>query len=216
MTTTAKGVAGGLATLDSTGRLPSAQLTNGPIGGHYATTDAQYLLNGSPSGVLRANLRRSECGGNLTALATGVMTSAALYLEAGDVVTYLSFCSATTAANTPLNWWFALYSTASTPALLAQTADQTTTAWGANTVMKVALASPYTVVTTGIHYASVMVKATTCPTLLGASLNVNASAAVVTGQKILAQTSGSTLTDTAPSTIASATTVATVPYVVAT
>jgi hypothetical protein len=200
---TAKGVAGGLATLNSAGRL-------------VAVGNSQAALDGSPLTTLRASLRRSECGGNLAALTTQVMTSVALYLEAGEVVTNLTFCSATTAAGTPTNWWFALYSTASTPALLGQTADQTSTAWAANTAKTVALATAYTVPTSGIYYASVMVKATTVPTLLGASLNANASAAVVTGQKVLAMTSGSSLTDTAPATIATPTTVATVPYCVAT
>jgi hypothetical protein len=208
---TAKGVAGGLAVLDSSGNL-----TSGQTGGHYPDTDAQWLLNGSPSGVLRANLRRTECGGNLSALTTAVMTSVGIYLEAGDVVTNLTFCSATTAAGTPANWWFALYSTASTPALLGQTADQVDAAWAANTPKTLALATPYTVVTTGIHYAAIMVKASTPPTLLGAALNVNASGAVVSGQKVLAQTSGSGLTDTAPATIATPTTIASVPYVVVT
>ncbi len=202
---TAKGVAGGLATLDSAGNLTGTQLA-----------DAEAALNGNPTGPFRTNLRRAECGGNLAALTTQVMTAVALYLEAGDVVTNLTFCSATTAAGTPTNWWFALYSSAATPALLAQTADQTNTAWAANTAKTVALAAPYTVPTTGIYYAAIMVKATTVPTLLGASLNANASAAVVTGQKVLANTSGSSLTDTAPATIATPTTVATVPYVVAT
>ncbi len=202
---TAKGVAGGLATLDSAGNLTGTQLA-----------DAEAALNGNPAGPFRTNLRRTELGGNLAALTTQVMTAVALYLEAGDVVTNLTFCSATTAAGTPTNWWFALYSSAATPALLGQTADQTSTAWAANTAKTVALAAPYTVPTTGIYYAAIMVKATTVPTLLGASLNANASAAVVTGQKVLATTSGTGLTDTAPATIATPTTVGTVPYVVAT
>jgi hypothetical protein len=195
-------VAGGLATLNAQGKLTAA-------------TNATAALDGSPTGTFRANLRRSECGGNLAALTTQIMTSAALYLEAGEVITNLTFCSATTAAGTPTNWWFALYSTAATPALLAQTADQTSTAWAANTAKTVALATPYTVLTSGIYYAAIHVKATTVPTLLGASLNVNASAAVITGQKVLALTSGSALTDTAPATIATPTTVATVPYCIA-
>ena len=211
MGSTSKGVAGGLATLDSTGKL-----TGGQASGHYPATDAQWLLNGSPTGMFRANLRRSEVGGNLAALTTQIMTAVALYLEAGDVVTNLTFCSATTAAGTPTNWWFALYSTATTPALIAQSADQTNTAWAANTAKTLALSAPYTVPTTGIYYAAVHVKATTVPTLLGASLNATASAAVVTGQKVLANTSGSSLTDTAPSTIATPTAVGSVPYCVAT
>jgi hypothetical protein len=71
-----------------------------------------------------------------------------------------------------------------------------------------------TITTTGVYYASVAVKATTCPTLIGTTVNVNAAGAVVTGQKVLANTSGSTLTDTAPTTIATPTTVATVPLVI--
>lgn len=202
---TSKGVAGGLATLASTGKLTTAQVTN-----------AQSVFDGSPTGTFRTNLRRTECGGNLAALTTQIITAVAIYLEAGDVITNLTFCSATTAAGTPTNWWFALYSSDATPVLRAQTADQTSTAWAANTPKTVALATPYTILTTGIHYAAVMVKASTVPTLLGASLNVNASGAVVTGQKVLALTSGSALTDTAPGTLATPTTVATVPYCVAT
>lgn len=195
MASTAKGQAGGLATLDTAGNL---------VGN----------MDLPPTGMLRANLRRSECGGNLAALTTQVMTAVALHLRAGDVITNLTFCSATTAAGTPTNWWFALYSSASTPALLAQTADQTSTAWAANTAKTVALATPYTVPTTGVYYAAIMVKATTPPTLVGASLHTGA--AVVTGQKVLAVTSGSSLTDTAPATLATPTTVGTVPYCAAT
>jgi hypothetical protein len=201
---TTKGVAGGLATLGATGRVAAAQLSA-----------EQMNLNGSPAGTFRTNLRRTEAGGNLAALTTQVMTAVALYLEAGDVVTSLTFCSATTAAGTPTNWWFALYSSAATPALLAQSADQASAAWAANTPKTLALAAPYTVPTTGIYYAAVMVKATTPPTLLGATLNVNAAGAVIAGQKVLANTSGSSLTDTAPATIATPTTVATVPLVIA-
>ena len=47
-----------------------------------------------------------------------------------------------TAANTPTNWWFALYDDSATPALLRQTADQTSTAWAANTAKTVAADSP--------------------------------------------------------------------------
>lgn len=150
------------------------------------------------------------------ALVTQVMTSVGVYLNAGDTITSLSFASGGTAAGTPTNWWFALYDTSATPALLRQTADQTSTAWAANTPQTLALSTPYTVTASGIYYASVMVKATTPPTLLGAALNVNASAAVVTGQKVLAVTSGSSLVASAPGTIATPTTVATVPYCVAT
>lgn len=177
--------------------------------------DVERWLDGELA--IRKNLRRQDVSGNLSALTTQVMLSTALYLEIGDLVTNLTFVSATTGAGTPTNWWFALYSNASTPALIAQTADQTSTAWAANTVKTLALSAPYTVTASGIYYASIMVKATTPPTLAGATAlhNLVESNAILTGQKVLAVTSGSGLTTTAPATITSTTTVATVPLVIA-
>lgn len=166
-------------------------------------------------GLHRANLRRSQCASNCSALTTQVMTTVALYLREGDEVTSLTFVSATTAANTPTNWWFALYDPDG--ALLAQTADQTSTAWAANTAQTVALSSPVTCTETGVHYAGIMVKATAVPTLAGVALhNAVESGAIITGESVLSQTSGSSLTDTAPATIATPTTIAAVPLVIAT
>lgn len=201
---TEKGQPGGLATLGATGRVLPAQLSQ-----------EQAYLNGSPTGLFRPNLRRSELGGNLAALTTQVMTDVELYLEAGDPVTYLEFCSGATSAGTPTNWWFALYDTSTVPALIGQTADQLTAAWAANTAIKLALVTPYVATATGIYRAAVMVKATTVPTLIGASIQATASAAVHTGQKILASTSGSALVGTAPATVATPTAVGTMPYVIA-
>ncbi len=172
-----------------------------------------FYRAGQPAGTFRDNGIRRHAGSDLTALTTQVMTDVALYLEKGERVNYLTFVSGATAADTPTNWWFALYSPAG--ALIGQTADQTSTAWAANTAKKVALATGYTVPTTGIYRAAVMVKATTPPTLAGVSVRAAVSAAVASGQAVLAQTSGSSLTTTAPATIATPTAVATVPYVIA-
>jgi hypothetical protein len=167
--------------------------------------------------VYRENISRLQAVSNMSALTTQVMLSTPIHLEAGDVITSLTFLSGATAANTPTNWWFALYDDSSTPALVRQTADQTTGAWAANTAKTVALASTYLVPRSGVYYAAIMVKATAVPTLAGVTLeNAAAAGAVVSGQKVLAQTSGSSLTDTAPATIATPTTVANVPYVAAT
>lgn len=144
------------------------------------------------------------------ALVTEVMTSVPVWLEAGEVVTSLSFRSGATAAGTPLNWWFALYSKAATPALLSQTADQTTTAWAANTTMTKALAAAQTITETGIYWAAIMVKATTVPTLLGGCC----APAIATGEKNLSQSSGAALAATAPATIATPTAKQFAPYVV--
>lgn len=179
----------------------------------YASDQYRQSAAGAPV-TARANMRRLDAVADTGALTTQVMTSVALYLRKGDVVTSLTFRSGATAAGTPTNWWFALYSSAATPALLAQSADQTSTAWAANTNKTLALASPVTIKEDGVYWAAVMVKATTVPSLVGVS--TTASAAIVTGEKSLAQTSGSALTTTAPATIATPTAVATVPLVVAT
>ena len=188
------------------------------VRGRYPVTNPEYTLNGSPSGLFREGaIRRLQGVGNIAALSTGVMTSTPIHLEAGDTVTNLTFMSATTAAGTPTNYWFALYDDSATPVLLAQTADQLTAAWAANTAKTLALATPQKISRSGIYYAAIMVAASAVPTLVGQALHhANVAGAVVAGQKVLAQTSGSSLTTTAPATIATPTAVATVPYVVAT
>lgn len=179
--------------------------------------DAEYLRNGSPATILRESFPRWACTTDLTAPTTQVMTTVAVPLQAGDVITSITFKSGATAADTPTNWWFALYSSASTPALLAQTADQTTTAWAANTAKTVALATPQLITDPGVYYAAFMMKATTVTTLLGRTVALaGASTGSISGQKPLAQTSGSSLTDTAPATVATPTTSALIPYVVLT
>lgn len=147
-----------------------------------------------------------------TTLTTQVMRSVPIWLNAGDTVTNLTFCTGATAGATMTNWWFALYSNAATPALLAQSADQTSGAIAANTAITLALATAQKITTSGIYWAAIMVKASTVPSLLGAT----AAPAVVTGEGNIGQTSGSSLAATAPATIASPTASQLVPYVVAT
>lgn len=174
-------------------------------------------LPSSPSTFYRANLPRfglydSASDAGQVALATGVMTAVRIKLAAGDVVTNISFRSGATAAGTPTNWWFALYSSASTPALLAQTADQTSTAWAANTTKTLALSSAQTITAGGYYWVAINVTATTVPTLLGCV----GVAPIVTGEANLSVTSGSSLTATATATLASPTVKQFIPYVVLT
>lgn len=169
----------------------------------------------SPDTFFRRNMPRiglydSAGDTGQVALATGVMTSVPIPLRAGDVITNISFRSGATALATGSNWWFALYSAAAIPALLAQTADQTSGAWAANTTQTKALTTPQTITADGIYYVGIMVAASTVPTLLGTV----AAPAIVTGERALSQSSGSSLTNLAPSTIASTTAKQFVPYVV--
>lgn len=183
--------------------------------------DALSFLNAqdpaSPSAFFRRNMPRNglyDSAGDTgqVALTTQVMTSVPIFLAAGDVITNVSVRSGATAADTPTNWFFALYSNAATPALLAQTADQTTGAIAANTTLTVALATAQTISTSGIYWIGIMVKATAVPTLLGCAV----APAIATGERNLSQSSGSSLTTTAPATIATPTAKNFAPYVVLT
>lgn len=250
------------------------------------------LLYGGAS----SNIDRNTTLSNLSALTTQVMLSTALPLVKSTVVTNLTFASATTAAGTPTNWWFALYDPAG--AFISQSKDQFTTAWAANTVkslplttwtavgsgaslkkidtnvayittaqphglatndvvyvsisdavfdgqwvvsgtptayqftyartnanvtetaatgtVKKIVATPYVVPATGVYRAAIMVKATTVPSLAGVSLlHANFAGETVTGVAVASQTSGTSLTTVAPTTIATPTTVANVPLVIA-
>lgn len=157
----------------------------------------------------RANLPRVGLD-DVAALATGVMTSVPIYLNEGDLISSLTFISGATAAGTPTAYWFALYSGAG--ALLAQTADQTSTAWAADTAKTLALATAQRITKSGIYYAAINVTATTPPTLIGTA----GAKPVLTGEGNLSQTSGSSLTTTAPATIASPAFKRLVPLVLAT
>jgi hypothetical protein len=185
--------------------------------GRYPVTDPQWTLGGKPSGLYRQNMPRLACVTDAVAgLTTQVMASVALHCEAGDVISTLSFGSGATAAVTPTNWWFALYDDSATPALLAQSADQLTAAWAANTIKTLALATPQLISRAGIYYAAIMVKATTVPSLVGATvLAATGSTGWTAAEKTLAQASGSALVATAPATIAAPTATAFVPRVVA-
>lgn len=181
---------------------------------YSGTYDPEWLLQGSPSSSRTQNMSAFDVNADLACLTTAVMTSVAVPIQPGELVTNITFKSGATAAGTPLNWWFALYSAAG--ALLAQSADQTTTAWAANTVKTLALATAQRVSSAGVVYAAVMVKATTPPTLIGANLALAGASAAILSSKILSQTSGSALTDTAPATIATPTAIAGVPLAILT
>jgi hypothetical protein len=181
------------------------------------TRDALGYLNSAPpvdatQTFYRSNLPRFPLDDVLESLTSGVMTAVPLWLKAGDKVTNLSVLSGATAAATLTHWWFALYSSAATPALLAQSADQVAAAWAADTWKTLALSAPQTITASGIYYAACMVAATTVPSLIG----TRGAKALVTGETVLGQTSGSALTATATATLAAPTAVRQLPLVVAT
>ena len=166
---------------------------------HLAVSDPASPDTFFRRNMLRTGLYDSASDTNQVALVDGVMTSVPIFLTAGDVITNLSFRSGTTPVTTPVNWWFALYSDAATPALLAQTADQLTAAWALNTTKTLALATAQTIARSGVYWAAIMVNATDpMPTLLGAC----AVAPIVSGERNLSQSGpASGLTTTAPATM---------------
>ena len=163
----------------------------------------------SRSNLPRVGLYDSASDTGNVALQSGKMTAVPVFLAAGEVVTSVSFVTGATAGATMTHWWVALYDNAATPNLLAQSADQTSGAIAASTVITKALATAQTIGKTGVYWVAIMVAASTVPSLLGAV----AAPPVATGERNLAVVSGSGLAATAPATLASPAVNAFVPYV---
>lgn len=102
---------------------------------------------------------------NTALLSTGRLSLQAIGIRSGELLTSISFFSATTAAGTPTNQIFGLYD--NTLALLRSSNNDTTTAWAANTRKTLSLTSTFTTTYTGLYYLGIMVTATTVPTIKG-------------------------------------------------
>lgn len=102
---------------------------------------------------------------NTALLSTGRLSLQAIAIRSGELLTSISFFSATTAAGTPTNQIFGLYD--NTLALLRSSNNDTTTAWAANTRKTLSLTSTFTTTYTGLYYLGIMVTATTVPTIKG-------------------------------------------------
>lgn len=177
--------------------------------------DDEYFLNGGNPFRAPFSRKGANSSGSLS-LAGGVsgsMHSVAIVLYAGDVVTNVNFRVGGTAAifgtNSDGHWWAALYDTSLN--LISQSADQGTAALSANTNHSLPLSAPYTVQTTGVYYASLMVSVGTggtpvMPTIVGVSGTTGLdNNNVSSNQTSLSVSSGSGLTTTAPASISSPT-----------
>lgn len=144
----------------------------------------------------------------LGALTSGRLLLVGIPLKQGDSISSLTFVSGSTALSGGTNHWFALYG--QDLGLLRQTADQGAAAWAANTIKTLNLSSAHVATYTGLHYAGIMVAATTVPTMLG----MNGNATLNGGRTpILIGQSTTGLTTTAPATAAALTTsVSALPY----
>jgi hypothetical protein len=92
------------------------------------------------------------------------------YLASGDTVTSIAFHSGGTALSSGTNQWFALINS-DTGALLGITADDTSTAWAANSFKNLNLTTPYVASSAIRVTACICVVATTPPNLQGSIAN---------------------------------------------
>lgn len=168
-----------------------------------AKVDQNDYFKGTKA-CLRETVPRWMCRDtNIAIGATGVLWSFPVLLYAGDVIS--NICTRNSGGTTtPTNYWFALYNPAG--ALMSQTADQTSTAWGSGTTKDLALQATQTITATGVHRVAIMVKSSGQPTFFGQSgAAPNIFQGLVSGQIKGAQTHDTGLTTTAPSTLGAAT-----------
>jgi hypothetical protein len=131
-----------------------------------------------PAGALYETLERDKNAfTNNALLVSQRLQMVAIDLPAGLTVTSISVQSGTTALVTGAHQIFGLYddslgSSSATPrALLRGSSDDTSTAWGSNTVKTLTLTSTYTTTRAGLFYIGVLVDAATPPTLwIGATI----------------------------------------------
>jgi hypothetical protein len=162
------GLAAGVAATDAAnvGQIPSGEI----------------MLGRAPAGALWTNLDRGNIaiGASIGAFSSGTPRGILGSLSVAKTLTGLKFLTGTTAAVTPTNWWVCITNTSGT--VLAVSADQTTTAIPASTVITVPFTAP-TLIPAGGFYAFIMVVAATVPTIAGVTglLNSPAIAPVFSG-----------------------------------
>lgn len=209
------------------GGVPSGA-AGGALGGTYPNPTIDYLAQAAftpandplfPTFVAAAksqNMRRIDAATNTASLATGRLNMTLCPVFPGLLISKITFMSGATAANTPLNQWFNLCD-AATRALLAITADDTTTPWGTSAAKTLTLASPYTI-PAGVYsiLAGICVVATTCPSLVTSAGATGAATGFVAATPMIVGNSSTGLTNPAscPNPIAALTQSAGPAYVI--
>jgi len=186
-----------------------------PAGDFRGLSMRDYLFLGSPSATLFENFPHDQITTDCAIGATGLMTAVAIPLRQGSTISKISFLVGATAGATLTHQYTALYSTAATPALLAQSADAAAASMAANTAFTGTLVTPYVVPADGLYYAAICVTGTTIPTLIGkvTALNATVGAALNTlgGWPVVCATYTGAAS-IAPATLASPTVLAVQPY----
>lgn len=190
--------------------LPGESLVFNEVGDwqHTDSQGAEYSYAGPPTanlgetGTIAETMPRELCPEvNTTAGASGTLFMQAIYLKAGQLISNITFWSATTANVTATNGFFALYD--ANRNLLAQTANFTSEAWAANSKKTKALTAAYRVPTSGIYYVAILQVATTIATLKGGTAKTGGQLAAAA--PILNGTSTTGLTTALPNPAAAIT-----------
>ena len=134
------------------------------------------LVNGGhgfmPSAALAQSASRSAGNmSNNSVLTSGKQSFQLIYLPA-KALTSITVISGTQALVGGSNQWFSIYDI--NRHLLAITADDTSTAWGAGTAKTLAITGGYTPPYDALYYIGVMVNAGTVPQLIGPTLTTGA------------------------------------------
>ncbi len=155
-----------MATRTNTTGPYSAPMTRFSAAPNATYIDSEYVWYGQPAQPIAESFPLwSTPTVNTAIAATGVGHASAIALQAGMVVTQITYVTAVTAAVSPTAQYIALYDPAQS--LCVSSGDLTSTARAANTVYTIPMLRPYTCPTTGVYYVSISFTAATVPTLTG-------------------------------------------------
>lgn len=149
------------------------------------------------STILGETISRAGQMNTSLGLSSGTVQMAAMFLPAGVTIGHLATSSGSSPINGPTHWWFGLYD--NNLAQLAVTADQTNTAWAANTPQSLAIATiasgasaAFTTTYTGLYYFGVLATwSSSGPNIMGvahAGTGLTAQAPVLCGISDTGQT----------------------------
>lgn len=165
-----------------------------------------------PSGAISETFPRDNRGDTAVVTSTGLLYLAGgLLIPANQTVTNVTFVSSGTAAGTPTHWWFCLVDQALN--VLAKTADQTTTAWAANTAKTLALSAPYTPTVDTPVYAGFLMTATTVISMVASVTSAGGTGHTALTPTLMGQSTGGLTTPASlGATAGSITAISDLPY----
>ena len=153
----------------------------------------------APTDAIRETFSRTHISNNCEMdTLQGYLVMSAINLQAGDLVSNITLVNGVTALGSPTHQFFGLYSSAL--ALLATSADDTSTAWAANAAKTLAMTTPYSVTTSGVYYIGYFYTGTSGNKLVNAANNGIYGAHALTPKLCGWSTTG--LTTALPSTAA--------------